>query len=117
MSTLDLSFFDRNHFIIFPKPPLRPLQSQDAKHGIIITGLESSLYSDFLKSLEEEFKQDYDTNEERLCVYFHKGPRIDEGMWNKVWALTNDDSRPLELAKLDVALVPKVFSRSSAVLC
>ena len=67
------------------------------------------MWSDFVKSLEDEFKDDYDVNEERLCVYFHKGPRIDEGMWNKVWALTNDDSRPLELAKLDVALVPRVL--------
>lgn len=33
---------------------------------------------------------------------------IDEGIWNRVWAFT-DDGRPLELAKLDVALVPCVY--------
>ena len=33
--------------------------------------------------------------------------RIDEGIWNRVWAFT-DDGRPLELAKLDIALVPRV---------
>jgi len=32
---------------------------------------------------------------------------IEEGIWNRVWALT-DDGRPLELAKLDVAIVPRV---------
>lgn len=32
---------------------------------------------------------------------------IEEGIWNRVWAFT-DDGRPLELAKLDVALVPRV---------
>jgi hypothetical protein len=32
---------------------------------------------------------------------------IDEGIWNRVWAFT-DDGRPLELAKLDIALVPRV---------
>lgn len=34
--------------------------------------------------------------------------RLDEGIWNRVWAFT-DDGRPLELAKLDVALVPRVL--------
>ena len=33
---------------------------------------------------------------------------IDEGIWNRVWAFT-DDGRPLELAKVDVALIPCVF--------
>ena len=33
--------------------------------------------------------------------------RIDEGIWNRVWAFT-DDGRPLELTKLDVALIPRV---------
>lgn len=33
---------------------------------------------------------------------------IDEGIWNRVWAFT-DDGRPLELAKLDIALVPRVY--------
>jgi len=32
---------------------------------------------------------------------------VDEGIWNRVWAFT-DDGRPLELAKLDVALIPRV---------
>ena len=32
---------------------------------------------------------------------------IDEGIWNRVWAFT-EEGRPLELAKLDVALVPRV---------
>jgi hypothetical protein len=32
---------------------------------------------------------------------------IEEGIWNRVWAFT-DDGRPLELAKLDVAVVPRV---------
>jgi hypothetical protein len=32
---------------------------------------------------------------------------IDEGIWNRVWAFT-EDARPLELAKLDIALVPRV---------
>ena len=32
---------------------------------------------------------------------------IDETIWNRVWAFT-DDGRPLELAKLDVALIPRV---------
>lgn len=76
MSAIDLTFFDRNHFILFPKPPLRPATSQDVKHGIILTGLETSLWQDFLESLEEEFDGDYDPSEEKLCVYFHKGPRF-----------------------------------------
>jgi hypothetical protein len=33
--------------------------------------------------------------------------RLDEGIWNRVWAFT-DDGRPLELGKLDVAVVPRV---------
>jgi hypothetical protein len=33
---------------------------------------------------------------------------LDEAIWNRVWAFT-DDGRPLELAKLDVAIVPRVF--------
>ena len=32
---------------------------------------------------------------------------IEEGIWNRVWAFT-DDGRPLELAKLDIALIPRV---------
>ena len=36
---------------------------------------------------------------------------IDEGIWNRVWAFT-DDGRPLELAKLDIALVPRVSPQS-----
>jgi hypothetical protein len=75
MSTLDLSFFDRNHFIIFPKPPLRPATSQDVKHGIVMTGLKTSLWHEFKESIEAEFDDEYDPSEEKLCVYFHKGPR------------------------------------------
>jgi len=75
MSTIDLSFFDRNHFIVFPKPPLRPVSSQDVKYGIVVTGLETSLWQDFIEAVEAEFEGDYDPAEERLCVYFHKGPR------------------------------------------
>lgn len=75
MSGIDLSFFDRDHFIVFPKPPLRPAASQDVKHGIVITGLETSLWHDFLEAVEAEFDGDYDPSEEKLCVYFHKGPR------------------------------------------
>jgi hypothetical protein len=77
MSTaIDLMFFDRNHFIVFPKPPLRPASSQDVKHGIVITGLENSLWSDFFEAIEQEFAEDYDDSEEKLCVYFHNGPRF-----------------------------------------
>jgi hypothetical protein len=76
MSTIDLTFFDRNHFIVFPKPPLRPAASQDVKHGIIVSGLETSLWGDFLESVECEFDGDYDPTEEKLCIYFHKGPRF-----------------------------------------
>jgi hypothetical protein len=75
MSGIDLSLFDRDHFIVFPKPPLRPAASQDVKHGIVITGLETSLWQDFLEAVETEFDGDYDPSEEKLCVYFHKGPR------------------------------------------
>jgi len=75
MSILDLSYFDRNHFIIFPKPPLRPATSQDVKHGIIMSGVETSLWEDFVERLEDEFHGDYDPAEEKLCIYFHKGPR------------------------------------------
>ena len=75
MSAIDLTYFDRNHFIIFPKPPLRPAPSQDVKHGIVLTGMESSLWGDFIEALEAEFEDDYDSTEEKLCVYFHKGPR------------------------------------------
>lgn len=42
--------------------------------------------------------------------------RLDEGIWNRVWAFT-DGGRPLELAKLDVAVVPRVntsLSKSKA---
>ena len=76
-TTIDLTFFDRNHFIIFPKPPLRPANSQDVKHGIIIAGLDdnSSRWEDFLECIEAEFDGDYDPSEDKLCVYFHKGPR------------------------------------------
>jgi hypothetical protein len=77
MSAIDLSFFDRNHYIIFPKPPLRPAPSQDVKHGIVLTGLETSLWGDFMESIEEEFDSDYDPSEEKLCVYFHNGPRFE----------------------------------------
>lgn len=75
MSVLDLSYFDRNHFIVFPKPPLRPASSQDVKYGIIVSGVETSLWDDFLERLEDEFDGDYDPDEEKLCVYFHNGPR------------------------------------------
>ena len=75
-TTIDLTFFDRNHFIVFPKPPLRPPNSLDVKHGIIITGLESSLWSDFVEAIEGEFEADYDNSEAKLCVYFHNGPRF-----------------------------------------
>jgi len=57
-------------------------------------------------AIEAEFDGDFDPLEDKLCVYFHKGPRIEEGIWNRVWAFT-DDGRPLELAKLDVAVVPR----------
>jgi len=75
-AAIDLTFFDRNHFIVFPKPPLRPFSSQDVKHGIVITDLESSLWSDFVEAIEEEFEADYDDSEAKLCVYFHDGPRF-----------------------------------------
>jgi hypothetical protein len=75
MSAIDLTFFDRNHFIIFPKPPLRPIGSQDVKHGIIISGIETSMWEDFQDAIETEFDGDYDPVDEKLCVYFHKGPR------------------------------------------
>ena len=75
INILDLSYFDRNHFIIFPKPPLRPSSSQDVKNGIIISGVETSLWQDFIQRLEGEFDGDYDPVEEKLCVYFHQGPR------------------------------------------
>jgi hypothetical protein len=75
MSVIDLTYFDRNHFIIYPKPPLRPTGSQDVKHGIIVSDLETSSWETFLEALEIEFDGDYDPVEEKLCVYFHKGPR------------------------------------------
>lgn len=84
MSAIDLSFFDRNHFIVFPKPPLRPVTSQDVKHGIIVTDLETPLWQDFMEAVEAEFDGDYDPSEEKLCVYFHKGPRYEFGRGKKV---------------------------------
>jgi len=75
-TTIDLSFFDRNHFIVYPKPPLRPASSQDVKHGIVITGIETSLWNDFMEALYNEFDGDYDDTEDKLCVYFHNGPRF-----------------------------------------
>jgi len=75
MSALDLSFFDRNHYILFPKVPLRPADSQDVKHGIVLTGVNSSMWHEFIAAVETEFAGDYDPHEEKLCVYFHKGPR------------------------------------------
>jgi len=79
MSALDLSFFDRNLYILFPKAPLRPAGSQDVKHGIVLTGFKSSEWHDFFAAVEAEFTGDYDPYEEKLCVYFHKGPRCVQG--------------------------------------
>jgi hypothetical protein len=74
-ATLDFSFLDWDHFVIYPKPPLRPESSQDVKFGIIVSGLESALWHDFLGILEREFENDFDPLESKLCVYFHDGPR------------------------------------------
>jgi hypothetical protein len=75
MSAIDLTFFDRNHFIVYPKPPLRPVSSQDVKHGIIVSDLETSSWEKFMDAIEAEFDGDFDSLEDKLCVYFHKGPR------------------------------------------
>lgn len=75
MSAIDLTFFDRNHFIVYPKPPLRPVSSQDVKHGIIVSDLETSSWEKFMGAIEAEFDGDFDPLEDKLCVYFHKGPR------------------------------------------
>lgn len=75
MSALDLTFFDRNHYILYPKPPLRPEVSQDVKYGIVMTGVNTSLWADLIDAVEKEFAGDYDPAEDKLCIYFHKGPR------------------------------------------
>ena len=41
-----------------------------------MSDLETSSWEAFIEAIEAEFDGDYDGVEEKLCVYFHKGPRF-----------------------------------------